>query len=438
MARAAGTKNTQADTAVLEQFRSMHIELRNLYHVCPTITSSSEQDLLQTAICSVLDRLEATAGYPRKRLELLTVCYGIDSYLYLHGQAPSQSWKDVYQRMNGMFWKLARDVADQDWTSGLLCEQLRLDPLGWHLPLVVGAGDFFDDAHLRFVVSRFEAFAKGVEPSSLRDSYLYLAGFISRVIDQFDDFTQYMLELAENDPSAVQCLYVADCYADDAPEKALDWLGRLSGKELSGAQQVNRLRIQRTCFHVLEDYRKEESVARELFRRRYCLSDAKQLFDCVPYDRWDEVLAQEIAYCFDTPEIHPGMMLFVSRYTDFATLDRYVLSHVDGLNEFAYSEFAHSDILPHAMNLAERGYHASATVLYRDLILNILVRKLGEPFLSRGCEYLVLLNSLARRIHSWKCIGFSHLQFLRFLKKNYSDRDDFWRLYDERCADLVV
>ncbi|MDY4610286.1 MAG: hypothetical protein SPD11_06710 [Sphaerochaetaceae bacterium] len=435
MARASGTNRTQVDTAILEQFRNMHAELRNLYHVCYDI-NSSEQELIQAVICSSLDRLDSISGYPRKRLELLTVCYGIDSYLYMHGCVPVQSWRDIYQRMNGMFWKLARAVADQDWTSGLLCEQLRLDPIGWHLPLVVGAGDFFDDTHLLFIVERFKTFASGVEPSSRRDSYLYLAGFVSRIIDRFDDFTSYVLELSGDEPSTVQCLYVADCYADNAPEKALDWLGRLAGKELSGAQQINKLRIQRTCFHTMEDFRKEETVARELFRRRYSLSDAKQLLDCVPYGRWDETVSQEVAHCFETSGIHPSGMLFISRYTDFATLNRYVLSHVDGLNEFAYSEFSHSDILPHAMNLAEQGYCVAATVLYRVLVLNILVRKLEEPFISRGCDYLIRLGSLSRWIHVWKPVGFSHSQFLRFLKKNYPEQKKFWISYDERVAGI--
>ncbi len=433
MAQASRVKKSKADSAVLDQFRNMHVELRNLYHVCYAI-DSSEQEILQTVISSILDRLAGIAGFSKKKLELLAVCYGVDAYLYMHGCVPVSSWYEIYQRMNTMFWKLAYAVADQDWTSGLFCEQLRLDPLGWHLPLVVGAVDFFDDEHLLFAIDRFETFAKGAETAKLRDSYLYLVGFLSRIIDRFDDFTRYVLELCEGSPSDVQCMYVADCYADNAPEKALEWLERLPENTLSEAQLTNRLRIKRTCFHTMEDYPKEEAVARELLRRRYSLSDARQLFDCISDDRLDAVVNEELRYCFMTPSVHHNTMLFLSQYTDHAALALYVLSHADGLNEFAYTEFSHSDVLPHAMNLAEQGYYAAATILYRVLVLNILVRKLEEPFTSRGCDYLLRLGEMAPWVGSWRSLGFKHPQFVQFLKKNYPDQNDFWSTYDERSS----
>lgn len=435
MAQASRVKKSKADPSVLEQFRNMHVELRNLYHVCYAI-ESSEQEILQAAISSILDRLAGIAGFSRKKLELLAVCYGVDAYLYMHGCVPVSSWYEIYQRMNGLFWKFAYAVADQDWTSGLFCEQLRMDPLGWHLPLVVGAGDFFDDEHLLFIIDRFETFAKDAETAKLRDSYLYLAGFLSRIIDRFDDFTRYILELYEGSPSDTQCLYVADCYADNAPEKALRWLGRLSEKKLSEAQRTSMLRIKRTCFHTMEDYPKEEVVARELLRSRYTLSDARQLFDCIPDDRLDAVVDQELRHCFLTPSVHHNTMLFLSRYTDFVGLSQYVLGHADGLNEFAYTEFSHSDVLPHAMNLAEHGYYAASTVLYRVLVLNILVRKLEEPFASRGCDYLLRLGTMAPWVVSWRSLGFKHPQFVRFLKKNYPDQNNFWSAYDERSSSV--
>lgn len=428
-------KSNIINSPIMKQFQSMHMELRELYHVCYDIAPSEQVSVLQPFVTSVLDRLEMIEGFPRKKLEVLSVCYGMDTYLYMHDSSPVPSWRSIYQRMNGLFWKYAFSAGDPDWVSGLMCEQLRWDPLGLHLPLIAGCGDCFDDDHLIRIVHRFEEMARHSHPVDeveLRNSYLYLAGYVSRIIDQFDDFAEFVSEISDDEPSILQCLYIADCYADNAPEKSLDWLDRLGVRELSQIQQTYKLRILRTCFHTLEDFGKEESIARELLRRRYLLADAKQLFDCIPIERLDTAIAQEIDYCFQLKTIHPNILLFLSRYAQIDLLDRYVLSHVDALDEFAHEKFVHADILPYAMNLAEHGFYMSATVLYRVLVLNVLARKLDNGYLSRGCDYLIRLGTMAPWVRSWRALGFSHVQFVRFLRKNYGESTGFWDLYDEQ------
>lgn len=430
MGRRTRDGSASGASQALEQLRNMHVELRNLYHLCYEIDAPG-QEIVQGMVGSILDRIERIDMFPRKRMELLNVCYGIDTYLSLHGCVPVASWNDVYGWMTRLFWDLARSVGDQHWIAGLLCEQLRFDAMGWHLPLIVGAGDFLADEQLSFVIDRLMEFARHEQR---RESYLYLAGYLSRIVDRFNEYSEQVVALYNDDPPPSQCLYIADALSDSDPKQAMEWLDRIQAKVLPGDQEIVRLRILRTCFHVLEKWNQEEAVARALFRIRYTLADAKQLFDAIPADRLDAAVSAEVEYCFSCKGIHPGMMLFLCLYAGFGTLDRYVLSHIDDLNEFAYSDFSHAELLPHAMNLEDSGYYASATVLYRIMVLNILVRRLDQQAQRRGVDYLVRLGRLSRLMGSWRRTGFSHSQYLRFLKKNYSDIASFWSGYDEAVA----
>ncbi len=164
---------------LLTDVEDTHMYLRRFYHAFMERMDDpicQKEDLKR--IGNVVDKIEEIPGTAHQKLELLSVCYGLDSFAQRHGHPLKDEWKKLYERMTDLYWKYIPACDDPAWTSRLLCEQLRFDPSTWHSMLLPRMREWYDEQSLRNVCNCLVEWAITADEQQ-RDTYLKTAFYLS-------------------------------------------------------------------------------------------------------------------------------------------------------------------------------------------------------------------------------------------------------------------
>ena len=373
---------------------------------------------------TMLADLQAGVSDPPQGIELLAAFFRCDEAIFESCDDSGGSVGVVFgDTARSLFVDYARQCNDKDWLVDQLRDLFAADNYGVRGCLIDCAGEYLSETAMRKLAMQFQVEAEKY-PNGSWEKRHYLRGveILAKQLKDAELFEQTRLR-SSPETSVAACLDIAKVYLSARnPQKALDWLEKISDKETFRINDKNLLLL--AIYKKLRNPEKMAETAWRIFHGNRSEENFAQLLSIIGKDQRDTVIREECARIMrvkDFSDIDAG---FLIREGLADEAEKYVLARREQLNGDFYGS-----LLPLAQSLEMEKRYLSACLIYRALLESIL-RRAQSKYYHHGVRYLKKLDQLAREIAEWQDLT-PHRQFFEAILATHQRKRSFWAKYNQ-------
>lgn len=370
----------------------------------------------------VLANLEEGVQDPVTGLLLVADFYMTDDHVIGRCDDSGGSVGDVYRHdARELFEVYAFACPDKEKVADIIFRLNTKDDYGVRDSVVECAGRALGEMRVRALMERFRSCADAADRDSDRIHYLRLIASMARQIGDAALFEKTRFLMFEN-YSPADFIDIARVYLENGDaDTAFERLSRIPAGEWFRASERDALLLE-IYRHRGQDEERTELLYR-LFRSQYSVASLDALVEAVGHERREALIDEAAMDIRNRVGFDISDLQFLMDCGRMDEAEAYILPRGEKIDGEQYI-----DLPPIAAVLGKNMRYASASLIYRALLLSILERAYTKAY-PHAVRYLKKLDQMAADVDDWKVAG-DHRIFVEKLRREHGRKSGFWSRYE--------
>ena len=359
----------------------------------------------------------------KKGITLLLFFFTTEKSILNHCDDSSGLVSDVFKEEGvSLFLNYAVPFEDRRWLAIHLVRKCLEDMEGALPILLENAVTYLTEDNVREMMEKLWGYAEDTQEEIVRDNCLEAIEILAIAMDDAVEYEKaYRARMGELHHAAV--LQIGEMHLRSGkPKLALEWAQKATENKNFEASAADALLCR--IYTALGEKEKARELDYRLFREYRTAKRFRELLDrigekseFVAIDREEEIILQDQG-------LHYSDAQFLFDVGSIKVAAEYLIARRDKINgkDYAY-------ILPLARLMAKENRYLCATVLYRALLEDILLKKKPKNYMY-GVRYLGVLDMFGPFIIDWRGIE-PHSEYRARIKEQHQLKSAFWSLFQQ-------